>query len=239
MTRSTTRPASAERLAQHLLDGVADPELADEIGAWLVASPRFRSFADANRDKIRKKLRTAGNDAARGDVRAELEVARQLLEDRRIELAFEPRGSVGGGPDFAVTYRDHHAFDLEVTRPRRDLDEHAVGGTLLVKLRQLPPAVPNAVLIVARAGGISRIDIGAAVRAIRARADAKDEAYFTRRAFEGTRQFYDRFLRLGAVVVWNASGAGGAATAWRNPSARIPVPERALAAAVSCLEGSG
>lgn len=239
MPRSTTRPASAERLAQHLFNGLGDPVLAAEIEAWLVASPRFRSFADANRDKIRKKLRTAGDDAARGDVRAELEVARELLEDRRIELAFEPRGSVGGGPDFALTYRDHHAFDLEVTRPRRDLDEHVVGGTLLVKLRQLPPGVPNVVVIVGRADQGFPVDIGAAVRGIRARADAKDEAYFTRRAFEGTRQFYDRFLRLGAVVVWNRSAADRAATAWRNPSVRIPVPERALAAAVSCLEGSG
>ena len=239
MPRSTTRPASAERLAQHLFDAVGDPVLAAEIEAWLVASPRFRSFADANRDKIRKKLRTAGDDAARGDVRAELEVARELLEDRRIELAFEPRGSVGGGPDFALTYRDHHAFDLEVTRPRRDLDEHVVGGTLLVKLRQLPPGVPNVIVIVGRADQGFPVDIGAAVRAIRARADAKDEAYFTRRAFEGTRQFYDRFLRLGAVVIWNRSEADRAAAAWRNPSARIPVPERALAAAVSCLEGSG
>lgn len=238
MPRSTTRPASAERLAQHLFNGLGDPVLAAEIEAWLVASPRFRSFADANRDKIRKKLRTAGDDAARGDVRAELEVARELLEDRRIELAFEPRGSVGGGPDFALTYRDHHAFDLEVTRPRRDLDEHVVGGTLLVKLRQLPPGVPNVVVIVGRADQGFPVDIGAAVRGIRARADGKDEAYFTRRAFEGTRQFYDRFLRLGAVVVWDRSGAGRAATAWRNPSARIPVPERALAAVVSRLEGS-
>ena len=238
MSRSMTTPVSVERLAQHLFDGVDDPDLAGEIEAWLVASPRFRSFADANRDKVRKKLRTAGDDAARADVRAELEVARELLDDRRIELTFEPRGSVGGGPDFAVRFRDHHAFDLEVTRPRRALDEHVVGGTLLVKLRQLPPGVANAVLIVGQTGEGSPTDIGAAVRAIRARADAKDEPYFTRRAFEGTRQFYDRFLRLGAVVMWDRSGAGRAATAWRNPSARIPVPERALAAVVSRLDGS-
>jgi hypothetical protein len=239
VTRSTTRPAGVERLAHQLLEGVDDAPLSHELGAWLAASPRFRSFADAHRDKIRKKLRTAGDDAARTDVRAELEVARWLLDDRRIELAFEPRGSTGGGPDYALAYRDHPAFDLEVTRPRHALDRDGVAATLLVKLRQLPASVANVILIVGHGITVTETDVGAAVRAIRARADAKDEPYFVRRGFDSTRQFYDRFLRLGAVLVWDASGGSGRRTAvWRNASARIAAPERAVAAAVTCLEAS-
>ena len=239
MTRSTTRPAGVERLAHQLLEGVNDASLSDELGTWLTDSPRFRSFADAHRDKIRKKLRTAGDEAARTDVRAELEVARWLLDDRRIELAFEPRGSTGGGPDYALTYRDHPAFDLEVTRPRHALDRDGLAATLLVKLRQLPPGVANVILIVGHGITVTETDVGAAVRAIRARADTKDEPYFARRGFESTRQFYDRFLRLGAVLVWDSSGGSGQPTvAWRNASARIAVPERAVAAVVVCLEAS-
>ncbi len=170
-------------------------------------------------------------------MRAELEVARWVLEDRRIELAFEPRGSTGGGPDYALTYRGHHAFDLEVTRPRHALDREGVAKTLLVKLRQLPPGVANVVLIVGQGAPMSPVDIGAAVRAIRSRADNKEEPYFARRGFESTRQFYDRFLRLGAVVVWDASGGSGQrTTVWRNASARIGVPERAMGAVALCLE---
>jgi len=58
------------------------------------------------------------------------------------------------------------------------------------------------------------------------------EVYFTRRGFNGTRDFYDRFLRLGAVVTWPE---GAAATAWVNRSARIAVPDRALRACLAAL----
>jgi hypothetical protein len=223
-----------ERLAQHLFDGVDDPHLADEIAGWLVASPRFRAFAEAHRNKIHKKLRTAGDPEARRDVRAELLLAWRLLADRRIELAFEPRGSTVGGPDFAVTHRDHHALDLEVTRARRSLSDDVIAATVLVKLRQLPPSVAN-VLVVA-GDGDQPVDIGGAVRRLRGRADAKDEVFFVERGFDGTRQFYDRFLRLGAVAVWREPASAGRVTSWRNASARVPVPERAFAAILARLE---
>ena len=102
----TTAPAAVERLAQYLFDRVAtDDHLADEVAGWLAGSNRFRAFVDANRDKIRKKLRGAADEDARRDVRAELRVAHLLLADRRIELAFEAYGSTKRGPDFTVTFR--------------------------------------------------------------------------------------------------------------------------------------
>jgi hypothetical protein len=90
-----------------------------EIHAWLASSSRFRTFAEANRDKIRKKFRGATDPEASLDVRAELRAARLLLADRRIELAFEAYGSGKGGPDFTISFRGAIAFDLEVTRLRR------------------------------------------------------------------------------------------------------------------------
>ena len=233
MASGVGRSPTVERLTNRLVEGIDDPALTDEIGGWLAASPRYRDFAEANRDKIHKKLRTAGDLEARRDVRAELQVAWLLLANRRLELAFEPRGSTVGGPDFAVTHRGHHAFDLEVTRPRRPLTDDAVAATVLVKLRQLPPSVPNVVVVAG--DGEDSVDIAGAMRRLRSRADAKDEEFFVHRGFDGTRQFYDRFLRLGAVVIWREPRSDRVAS-WRNGSARIPVPERALAAMLTQLE---
>jgi hypothetical protein len=243
MARTTPPAGAVERLAHYLLDGATSDALGTQLQGWLAGSTRFRAFAEANRDKIRKKLRGAPDDESRGDVRAELAVAHALLNDRRIELAFEAYGAGRAGPDFTVTYRAQRAFNLEVTRPRRSSDPALLGGPLLAKLRQLPPSAPNVVVFALDAGGVDSVDVAAITRALRTRADAKDGAYFIGRGFDGTRDFYQRFLRLGAVVVWAEAASGDArATLWSNPSARIAVPERAARACLSCLRsgtGSG
>ncbi len=156
MTRAMPPGPAVERLAHDLFDrGPGDP-LTEELAGWFAGSVRFRAFADAHRDKIRKKLRTAASAEALRDVRVELRVARLLLADRRVELAFEAycSGRVGRG-------------------------------------------------------------------------------------FEGTRGFYERYLRLGAVLVWCEAAAGAARVGlWINRSARIAVPERAARACLQCLLGS-
>jgi hypothetical protein len=230
---------TVERLAASLLDPGVDPRFGAELRTWLAGSPPFRAFAESHRAKIRKKLRGAADPDALLDVRAELRVAELLLRDRRIGLAFEAFGSGRRGPDFTVTFRSAPGCTLEVTRRRGggDGDATRYGTPLLAKLRQLPPGVPNAVLL-AVAGEMPDAEaVAAAVRAIRARADAKDEAFFAARGLEGTRTFYDRFLRLGAVIVWNeaAAGASGVAT-WTNGSARTPIAAhvvRAISAALT------
>jgi hypothetical protein len=223
-------------------DSVADAsdEVAGDLAAWLSGSPRFASFVDAHRDKIRKKLRGATERQARGDVRAELEVAVRLLADRRIEIAFEAYGSSRRGPDFTVTFRAVHPFNLEVTRPRLDEDERPapqradlVATAMLRKLRQLPGDAPNAVLV-AIAGPIpSQDDIVAAMRSLKLRADRRDDAYFRGRGFADARQFHLRRRRLGALLV--ASTGGTDARAWANPEAQRPLPDGALSACLICL----
>jgi hypothetical protein len=208
-----------------------------EIHAWLASSSRFRTFAEANRDKIRKKFRGATDPEASLDVRAELRAARLLLADRRIELAFEAYGSGKGGPDFTISFRGAIAFDLEVTRLRRVPHPGGLAGSLLAKLRQLPPSTPNAVLFAAADIDVDLVDVDAAVRTLRSRADAKDEEFFTARGITGARGFYERYLRLGAVFVAAEASAGDSrATLWRNRSARIAVPEPAVRA---CLRRLG
>ncbi len=181
MAPGTVPGTAAERLVRYLLDGREDGALADELHRWLADSSRFRTFSEIHRDKIRKKLRTTSDAETLGDVRAELRAAHLLLADRRIELDFEAYGSTKGGPDLTVRFRGERPFNLEVTRLRRPPAETPDGGPLLSKLRQLPPSMPNALIIRIEGTSAAALDIETAVLALRRRADAKDEAFFTRR----------------------------------------------------------
>ena len=78
-----------------------------ELIGWLAGSSRFRAFAGTYRDKIHKKLRNASDPEAARDVRAELQVARLLLADRRFEVAFEAYGSGKVGPDLDGLVPEH------------------------------------------------------------------------------------------------------------------------------------
>lgn len=236
MARSTVPSTAVRRLLEHLFGSTPSDGFADEVEAWLTGSPRFRSFADEHRDKIRKKLRTATDPEARRDVRVELLLAHRLLADRRIELAFETYGTRTGGPDFTITFRAGRSFNLEVTRLRGAPAAAVQGSPWLAKLRQLPPSVPNAVVVAVDGDQARALDVAAAARELRTRADANDEAFFASRGFAGRRGFYERFLRLGAVVVWcEGAAAEQRATLWLNRSARIPLPDRAVLACLNCL----
>lgn len=236
MVRTTARGPAVEQLAGDLFDRAREDPMAEELVGWLAGSARFRVFAQSHRDKIRKKLRTAADVDALRDVRAELLAAHLLLLDKRIELAFEAYGSGKVGPDLTVTFRGSRSFNLEVTRLHRVPDATSLGAPLLAKLRQLPPSSPNAVLVAIGGDAAEAVDVAATTNALRSRADAKDEAFFNRRGFDGTRGFYDRYLRLGAVFVWSEDAAGDArATLWMNRSARIPLPEQDARASLRCL----
>jgi len=219
------KAGSAERLAHDVAGSGPGGLLATELAVWLADSARFRAFVEDHRSKIRKKLRGAVDQASMRDVRAELAMARLVLTDRRFELAFEAYGR-GGGPDFTLTYRKRRPFNVEVTRLRRAPDTAAVAGVVLGKLRQLPPSVPNLLVIAVQDVAADDVGVGDAVRALRTRADTKDDAYFAFRGIDGARAFYERFLRLGGVIVWCETAMGDARAAWwANGSTRIAVPE--------------
>jgi hypothetical protein len=125
------------------------------------------------------------------------------------------------------------------TRLRREPCAGGLATTILTKLRQLPPSVPNALVIAIDAEEADGQDLSAASRSLRTRADARDDAFFDRAGFDGSRGFYDRYLRLGAAITW-CEGAEGddRAALWTNTSARIALPERAALACVACLRAS-
>ena len=237
MARVAVPALKVERLAHHLFAGAHTDSLAAEITAWLADSARFRAFAEAHRDKIRKKLRNATDEEGRRDVRAELRAAHLLLADRRIELAFEAYGSGKTGPDFTVTFRGERSFNMEVTRLRRAPGKATLGGPLLPKLRQLPPSAPNVLLIAIEGDRADALDLPAATRALKARADSKEDAFFLTRGFDGARGFYQRYRRLGAVLTWCEGAQPGArGSLWLNAAARIAVPQRAIRACLLALD---
>jgi hypothetical protein len=220
------------------LDGFPAGLVTAELANWVAASPRFRAFVEANGPKIRKKLRGAADPEALLDVRAELRVAALLLAERRLGLAFEAYGA-RGGPDFTVTFRAARPFNLEVTRVRRPLTDVDLALPILAKLRQLPPSVPNVLVVALPADSTHPPDVEGAVRALRARADRKDEAFFAGRGFASSRAFYERFLRLGGVVAWReAAVRTDRASSWLNRSARIALPARAAEAIAALLQGT-
>ncbi|HEV3483843.1 MAG TPA: hypothetical protein VG106_00435 [Vicinamibacterales bacterium] len=239
MDGATRFGPTVERLADHLFDGALDDPTAAEITEWLAGSARFRGFAEAYRDTIRRKWRGAIDAESRKDLRAELRAAHLLLADRRIELAFETYGSARSGPDFTVTFRGERSFNVEVTRVRGATRASGHAGPLLAKLRQLPPSVPNLVLVAIEGGSADLFDAAGATRMLRARADAKDDEFFAARGFRDARAFYQRYLRLGAVIVWCEGATDDErAMVWSNPSARITVPVRAAQACASCLRAA-
>ncbi len=229
------RAGSADWIALDVADAGPGAALATELAEWLATSSRFAAFLDAHRSKVRKKLRHAGDEASIRDVRAELAVARRLLADRRFELTFEAYGR-DGGPDFTISDRAGRPFNLEVTRLRRPPDAAAVAGVVLGKLRQFRPSVPNLLVVAVEGETADVVDVGAAIRALRARADAKDEAYFAFRGVDGTKAFWERFLRLGGVILWcEAAVADRRVALWTNGSARIAVPAATMGAVVARL----
>jgi hypothetical protein len=238
MTMHRPPSPTVRNLARDLCGGGVGHPLEPELAGWLAGSARFRTFAEVHRDKIRKKLRATADPESMRDVRAELEVARLLLADRRIELVFEAYGSGRAGPDFSATFRAGARFNVEVTRLRR-LPDTADVPPLLTKLRQLPPSIANLLVVVIAGVSADALDVGSATRSLRARADAKDDAFFARRGLDGSREFYERYLRLSAVVVWAGAAVGdGRASLWMNASARIALPGRSAQACLTCLRAS-
>jgi hypothetical protein len=222
------------------LFGADSSELATEVGAWLVASPRFRVFAETYRDKIRKKARGLRDDEGRRDLSFELGIAFRLLEERRFALEYESYGMTARAPDFRVTFRTHVRFNVEVRRLRPAATSDAAADQARViravsdKLGQLPPAMIN--LLVLGADGASSVDaLGRAMLWLQDRASNKDELLFQQRGFAGVRDFLRRYQRLSGALWLSDESGPREVDLWRNPQARHPLPAdlvRAIGGAV-------
>jgi len=212
------------------LFGAGDSSLGAEIAPWLVASPRFRAFAEIYRDKIRKKARGLREDEGRRDLAFELAIASRLLAERRFAVEYESYGVGQRAPDFRVTFRTNLRFNVEVRRLRWSAP--APGGTIdparLIravsdKLGQLPPAMINVLFLGADGPSSAAAALVLAMSSLQERAAGKDEVFFEQRGFTGTRDFLRHYQRLSGAV-WVAGDKGGPPSLWRNSQARHPLP---------------
>jgi hypothetical protein len=215
--------------------------LSDALAQWVEASSRFTVFVETNRDKIRKKVRVTREPESALDLRSELELAYRLLDDRRLAVAYEPYASAKRrGPDFAVTYRANLEFNIEVARIRVEASgvegidlahvEERILRTLLDKLGQMQPGMPN-LLVISSGGELARsLDLGRLMRAVTARADRKDPSFYSISGYTNPASFYRDFVRLSGIVLWSAE-----AQAWANKQARPALPDKVFRVVSACL----
>jgi len=208
-----------------------DSALATKVGPWLVASPRFRAFAETYRDKIRKKARGARDDEGRRDLAFELAIALRLLGERRFVLEYESYGMGHRAPDFHVTFRSRTEFNIEVRRlrpraaaPDAPADPARIIRAVCDKLGQLPPAMINVLVLGADAPPSAAEAVAPAMLWLQERAARKDEALFQRRGFSGVRDFLRHYQRLSAALWLAGEPAAATSSLWRNPQARHPLP---------------
>jgi hypothetical protein len=227
-------PSSTE-IFEQIFDSVA-PSFIPQLASWQDAAPRFRSFIETYRDKIRKKVRGAQADGGIDDVFSELAVAALLLRDRRLVVEFEKLG-VGKrrAPDLTVTFKTHTPFHIEVTRLRppgadgsraEDALSRKMAYTILDKLGQLQPGVINLLAFVVDEQHADAHAIEAAVEQLRSHATQRDDLFFARRGLTNSRHFQRQQARLSGVLLCIFTPPAGPRLTdlWLNPQARHPVP---------------
>ncbi|HEU5101940.1 MAG TPA: hypothetical protein VFU22_23120, partial [Roseiflexaceae bacterium] len=210
--------------------------LSAQFALWVASSARFRAFAELYRDKIRKKVRGMRDDEGLRDLQFELEVSYLLLSERRFALEYE-KGGVGKqrGPDFCVTFKTHTPFNVEVKRIRvSEVDPTAgppeynrIASTICQKIGQLPPGMINLLVLTSEGELYHDADVAAAMLGLRARAERKDDPFFSRRGFSSAGDFLKQYQRLSAVLFHTqlAQGNRHAGSLWLNPLARQRLPD--------------
>ncbi|MCB9076403.1 MAG: hypothetical protein H6631_02325 [Anaerolineaceae bacterium] len=208
---------------------------------WLNASPRFADFVATHRDKIRKKIKGIHEADGFLDLRAELETAYRLLQEKRFDLAYEPYSQgTGRGPDFAVTFRTRITFNVEVTRMRLTKGEGNEGPLpfnppyesrrmaeiVSSKLRQMLPSMMNLLVVVADDQVMCELDVGRVMNRLKQRAEQKEPQLFQRHRFRDPADFFKYYYRLSGVWL-RSSGqpeTGPCPILWLNNQTKHPLP---------------
>lgn len=227
-----------ELLAELFGDWPHDPAAVVAFDEWLGSSRRFTAFVTEHLTKVRKKLRTAGDQEGALDVLYELEVAYRVVSVKANGVAYEPfAGAKERGPDFAVTFNGRPWLLLEVTRLGGEAagTPQRVARAVTLKLRQLRPEGPNVVLVGVTGAGPSEEEVATAMTATARDAETADDSFFSRLGVRDRKAFFQYYERLAAVMVRTGSVAGAAVTPWFNPRARRQVETRGLQALLRAL----
>ncbi len=225
--------AALDELLTYIFDGI-QPTLYVEFADWVHDSRRFREFAKHYRSKIRAKLRHVQSEESLQDVRAELETAVLLLNDRRFTLEYEKYAAAKQrGPDFTVTFKTHTPFNIEVRRIQHlevvDEGNEAWEGKLLAviceKVQQMPPGIVNLLWLVA-GQEISPAQLDDVALTLRQQAGRKEDVLFQRRGFANTAVFHKQYPRLSGIVLRQPTRN----VLWPNPLARHEAPREIVLA---------
>lgn len=194
--------------------------LAAHSQQWAAASPRFAGFLSAYQPKIGKKLRGIRDEEGYFDLLAELEVAYRLLGERSLTLVYEPLlAEKQRGPDFAVTFKTHTTFMVEVRHLRASTNtlERRLAAVFADKLRQLPASLPNVLALSGAPADITPQRIAQGLQELAAPAHRHDEDACKARGFASARDLLRRLSRLSAVAVLEP------ALLWEHPAAQHPL----------------
>ena len=230
-----------DELLTYLFDGKPHI-LSQPMTEWL-SSRRFSAFVQTVRDKIRKKIRVTQDPETILDLQLELETAYRLLQERALNLAYEPQlAEKIRSADFAVTFTTSLTFMLEVTRLRTEKKNPAAGeqtpatsltigerlaDTVCSKLGQLLPQGSNILLVGVDALALTENDIRAAMLRTQQRVERSDPAFFQRYPFRDRAEFFSHYQRLSEILVRRTDIHGRESfVAWVNPQARYPLPGR-------------
>lgn len=174
---------------------------------WAAGSPRFAAFLDEYQGKIGKKLRGIQDEAGYFDLLAELATAHTLLQERSFALVYEPYlAEKQRGPDFAVTFKSHTSFMVEVRHLRPSPTEVSLRlvSVLADKLRQLPASAPNVLMVSGAPDHTATEHLQQAMRTLTAEGHRRDDEACQRRGFASARDLLRRLSRLSAVGVLRA-----------------------------------
>lgn len=117
------KSTAADQLILGLFDGRPNA-LSMPIEYWVISSKSFMAFAQTYQQKIRKKISVSRNADETYNLYCELRTAYLLLQEPKFTVAYEPYGKEHGrSADFAVTFRTHTTFHVEVTRLRTSQQE--------------------------------------------------------------------------------------------------------------------
>lgn len=250
-TKRTLPAAVLQQTLAYLFDDQPHA-LSGPFEQWLTDSKPFTSFTQTYLQKIRKKIRTAKDPEEITDLDCELSTAYLLLQEPKFAVEYEPYTKQSGrSADFAVTYRTHTPFHVEVTRLRISqqeqfaeqesgasvgLEEHTaflrgyesrrLADVACDKLGQLSPSTPNVLWMWVQSEVMQETDIEQALSALKQRAEQRDANLLARYGFRNPADFMRHYQRLSVVLVQRlqTQAAEKAPLLWVNSVAKYPLP---------------
>jgi hypothetical protein len=264
---STPAPSTLAVVRQllHDLFGGQPTPLSRPFAHWVTTSKPFLAFAQTYLGKIRKKVRTCQNLEETCNLYCELRTAYLLLQGPKFALNYEPAGKEQRrSADFAVTFRTHTTFHVEVTRlsvSQQEQQFHASAGSAEVstlaeqtdlirrhesrrladvvcdKIEQLSPGSPNVLWIWGESSVIHEFDVGQVMLGLKHSVEQRDAALFSRYGYEKPADFIRVYQRLSAMLIQSLSEQGTQPSFiwWQNKDIRHPLPSKVTDLLRSCI----